>query len=136
MTLIRRHWWIIAATVLAAVAIEWWMGRPPVGPDGRFDWVEGDIWSPGVLTRRSIHSNRQNITAELISMAPSFASVRGPEGGVCPPPSGPRSFCNPWLLATLQKPPHRFLHPADSPDSDAAPVLDGDATLGDSAIAR
>ncbi len=45
MTLTRRHWWIIAGTVLAAVAVEWWMGRLPLGPDGRFGWFEGDIWS-------------------------------------------------------------------------------------------
>lgn len=45
MRLTTRHWWIIAATVLAAVALEWWMGRLPLGPDGRFGWFEGDIWS-------------------------------------------------------------------------------------------
>lgn len=45
MTLTRRHWWIIIATVLAAIALEWWMGRLLLGPDGRFGWFEGDIWS-------------------------------------------------------------------------------------------
>jgi hypothetical protein len=41
----RRHWVFIALIVLATVAIEWWMGRLPFGPDGRFGWFEGDIWS-------------------------------------------------------------------------------------------
>jgi hypothetical protein len=45
MPLTRRHWWTIAAIVTAAVAIEWWMGRLWLGPDGRFGLVEGDIWS-------------------------------------------------------------------------------------------
>lgn len=45
MKLTRRHWIVIALIVLATVAIEWWMGRLPFGPDGRFGWFEGDIWS-------------------------------------------------------------------------------------------
>lgn len=45
MSLTRRHWLAIAAVVLAAIAIEWWMGRLPLGPDGTFGWVEADIWS-------------------------------------------------------------------------------------------
>lgn len=45
MKLTRRHWLCIAAIVLATIAIEWWMGRLPFGPDGRFGWFEGDIWS-------------------------------------------------------------------------------------------
>jgi len=45
MKLTRRHWIFIALIVLATIAIEWWMGRLPFGPDGRFGWFEGDIWS-------------------------------------------------------------------------------------------
>lgn len=45
MTLTRGHWVSIAAVVLSAVALEWWMGRLPLGPDGTFGWVERDIWS-------------------------------------------------------------------------------------------
>ena len=35
----------ILAAVLATVAIEAWMGRLPLGPDGRFGWLETNIWS-------------------------------------------------------------------------------------------
>lgn len=45
MKLQRRHWIFIALIVLATITIEWWMGRLPFGPDGRFGWFEGDIWS-------------------------------------------------------------------------------------------
>jgi len=45
MRLTRRHGTVIALIVLATIAIEWWMGRLPFGPDGRFGWFEGDIWS-------------------------------------------------------------------------------------------
>lgn len=45
MPLTRRHWLTIAAIVIAVVASEWWMGRLWLGPDGRFEWLEGDIWS-------------------------------------------------------------------------------------------
>jgi hypothetical protein len=45
MTLTRRHWILIVVIVLATITIEWWMGRLPFGPDGRFGWFEGDIWS-------------------------------------------------------------------------------------------
>ena len=44
MKLQRRHWIFIALIVLATITIEWWMGRLPFGPDGRFGWFEGDIW--------------------------------------------------------------------------------------------
>jgi hypothetical protein len=44
----KRHPWI-AVSVLAiaalTAAIELWMGRLPFGPDGRFGWWEGNIWS-------------------------------------------------------------------------------------------
>lgn len=45
MKFTRRHWIYIAGIVLATIVIEWWMGRLPFGPDGRFGWFEGDIWS-------------------------------------------------------------------------------------------
>jgi len=36
----------LLAVAIAAAAVEWWMGRLPLGPDGTFGWVETDIWSP------------------------------------------------------------------------------------------
>jgi hypothetical protein len=40
---------VIAALAVAAIALlaalEWWMGRSPLGPDGRLALWEGDIWS-------------------------------------------------------------------------------------------
>lgn len=45
LTLRPWHWCVIALIVLATIAIEWWMGRLAFGPDGRFGWFEGDIWS-------------------------------------------------------------------------------------------
>jgi hypothetical protein len=45
MKLTWRHGILIALIVLATITIEWWMGRLPFGPDGRFGWFEGDIWS-------------------------------------------------------------------------------------------
>ena len=45
---LKQYRWIIgifiAALVLTA-GIELWMGRSPLGPDGRFGLWEGDIWS-------------------------------------------------------------------------------------------
>lgn len=35
----------IAGIVIAVALIEAWMGRLPLGPDGRFGWLETDIWS-------------------------------------------------------------------------------------------
>jgi len=35
----------IAGIVVAVALIEAWMGRLPLGPDGRFGWLETDIWS-------------------------------------------------------------------------------------------
>ncbi|HUR20159.1 MAG TPA: DUF2585 family protein [Vicinamibacterales bacterium] len=35
----------VLAVVLVTVAVEWWMGRLWFGPDGRFGWLETDIWS-------------------------------------------------------------------------------------------
>src|SRR5471030_3222490 len=37
---------LVTLGVFAFVAtIEWSMGRLPLGPDGRFGWWDGDIWS-------------------------------------------------------------------------------------------
>ena len=43
----RRRWTIIIfMTVLALTGgLELWMGRSPLGPDGRFGWWAGNIWS-------------------------------------------------------------------------------------------
>ena len=35
----------IVAVVLVTIAVEAWMGRLLFGPDGRFGWLETDIWS-------------------------------------------------------------------------------------------
>lgn len=35
----------VLAIVLITVAVEAWMGRLWLGPDGRFGWLETDIWS-------------------------------------------------------------------------------------------
>lgn len=35
----------VLAVVLVTIAIEAWMGRLWFGPDGRFGWLETDIWS-------------------------------------------------------------------------------------------
>jgi len=44
----KRHPWVAVSVVAIAgvtAAIELWMGRLPFGPDGRFGWWEGNIWS-------------------------------------------------------------------------------------------
>jgi hypothetical protein len=44
----KRHRWIIGtflAVLILTGSIELWMGRSPLGPDGRFGLWEGDIWS-------------------------------------------------------------------------------------------
>ena len=35
----------VLAVVLVTIAVEAWMGRLWLGPDGRFGWLETDIWS-------------------------------------------------------------------------------------------
>ena len=35
----------IAAVLVVTAAVEYAMGRSPLGPDGRFGWLETDIWS-------------------------------------------------------------------------------------------
>jgi hypothetical protein len=45
MVLTRRHVLVIVAVVVVTAALESWMGRLPFGPDGRFGWLETDIWS-------------------------------------------------------------------------------------------
>ncbi len=37
--------------VAATAAIEWWMGRLPLGPDGRFGLWESNIWSAAMSQR-------------------------------------------------------------------------------------
>ncbi len=41
----RRLVLALFGVVVATAAIEAWMGRLPWGPDGRFGWLETDIWS-------------------------------------------------------------------------------------------
>jgi hypothetical protein len=44
----KRHIWIILAVIcffMLTAFIEWKMGRLFLGPDGRFGWWEGNIWS-------------------------------------------------------------------------------------------
>jgi len=45
----KKHYgWIMAAFIAAFVltgGIELWMGRSPFGPDGKFGWWDGNIWS-------------------------------------------------------------------------------------------
>ena len=36
---------VILAVMAATALVEWWMGRLPLGPDGRFGWLAIDIWS-------------------------------------------------------------------------------------------
>lgn len=48
MDFLKRHRWIIAAFIVVFVltgGIELWMGRSPLGPDGKFGLWEGNIWS-------------------------------------------------------------------------------------------
>jgi hypothetical protein len=51
---LHRHRWLLASALavpLTVAAIELWMGRLPLGPDGRFGWWEGNIWSSGQSQR-------------------------------------------------------------------------------------
>jgi len=44
---LRRYKWVIIAAIavfIVTAAAELWMGRLPLGPDGRFGLWEGDIW--------------------------------------------------------------------------------------------
>jgi hypothetical protein len=48
MDFLKRYRWIMAffmAVLALTGGIELWMGRSPLGPDGRFGLWEGDIWS-------------------------------------------------------------------------------------------
>ena len=45
---IFRHRWVICAAIAMltlTAGVELWMGRSPLGPDGRFGFWEGNIWS-------------------------------------------------------------------------------------------
>ena len=45
---IRRYRWVIVSAIgvlVVTASAELWMGRLPLGPDGRFGLWEGDIWS-------------------------------------------------------------------------------------------
>jgi hypothetical protein len=44
----KQHRWIISTFIAVLVltgGVELWMGRSPLGPDGKFGLWEGDIWS-------------------------------------------------------------------------------------------
>ncbi len=45
MRLSPRLVFAIALIVAGTAAMEAWMGRQPLGPDGRFGWLETNIWS-------------------------------------------------------------------------------------------
>ena len=45
---LERNKWIIGifvAILVLTAGVELWMGRSPLGPDGKFGWWDGDIWS-------------------------------------------------------------------------------------------
>jgi hypothetical protein len=45
---LERFKWIIGAFIavfLLTAGVELWMGRSPLGPDGKFGWWEGNVWS-------------------------------------------------------------------------------------------
>ena len=45
---LKRYKWIIGAFIAVLVltgGIELWMGRSPLGRDGKFGWWDGNIWS-------------------------------------------------------------------------------------------
>lgn len=45
MKRLSRNTLVVVAIALTTALIELWMGRLPWGPDGRFGWWEGNIWS-------------------------------------------------------------------------------------------
>lgn len=48
LSALRKHWAILlaaAATFVVTAGVELWMGRLPLGPDGKFGWWESNIWS-------------------------------------------------------------------------------------------
>jgi len=49
--LTRRQALAVVVILSATAAIELWMGRLPFGPDGRFGWLETDIWSSALSQR-------------------------------------------------------------------------------------
>jgi len=54
VTIVRRNGWLLGSVLavpLLVAAVELWMGRLPLGPDGRFGWWEGNIWSSGQSQR-------------------------------------------------------------------------------------
>ena len=45
---LERNKWIIGifvAILVLTAGVELWMGRSPLGPDGKFGWWDGNIWS-------------------------------------------------------------------------------------------
>lgn len=51
MPVSRRQAFVVVVVLAATAAIELWMGRLPLGPDGRFGWLETDIWSSTLSQR-------------------------------------------------------------------------------------
>ena len=41
----RKIFLIVIAVFIITGLLEYWMGRLPLGPDGKFGWWDGDIWS-------------------------------------------------------------------------------------------
>src|SRR3990167_8363207 len=48
ISFLKKHRFVIVSMVVVfgvVAAIELYSGRSPLGPDGRFGWWDGDIWS-------------------------------------------------------------------------------------------
>ena len=45
---VQKHRWVVVGTVAVlslTALVEGWLGRSPLGPDGKFGWWDGNIWS-------------------------------------------------------------------------------------------
>ena len=83
----EHRWTVIASVALLSLTalIEGWLGRSPLGPDGKFGWWDGNIWS-------SENSQR-------VADAYSFSHIV----------HGILFFALLWLVARRLPVPYRFL---------------------------
>jgi hypothetical protein len=65
------------AVVAATAAIELWMGRLPLGPDGRFGWWETDIWSAAMSQRFADPYSFSHILHGVLFYAALWLTARG-----------------------------------------------------------